>query len=201
MVQCHQNHYASRLSPIDPSIMGREPDDTLADKHLHGLYLRLLGGVAWLVMTRGDIAIYVVALQRASHQPTFGAVRRLNKLTIWCKRNPLTLTYRALGTKLHLLTISDSAFKRESDDDCLAMRGAIIAVGSLNGPVTALEWYARKHKLVTRSTFAAELVGFLDAVDLAFLIALAFFELIRGKASPHDLVRLRQDGSELPVPW
>ena len=195
----HQRHYIVKLNGIDNSLLGREPDDKLVDKMLHGLFLRLLGGVAWCQMTRGDMSVYIVALQRVSHCPTYGAVRRLNKIVAYMKKNPVDLHYFRLEDDYRLLVISDSAYKRESDDDCLAMRGAIIALGFVSGRVIALEWYAGKHKLVCRSTFAAELLGLLDAVDLGILIAMALYELRLGTCKPEDLVRLRTNGNMFPV--
>ena len=68
-ITCHQDDYIRALRPIDQAEVYKLADDELADVALHGLFFSLLGGVAWTLMTRGDVAVYGAALQRVASAP------------------------------------------------------------------------------------------------------------------------------------
>lgn len=42
--------------------------------------MNLLGGVAWVVQTRPDVAVFIAALQRKSQAPTAKDVENLNRV-------------------------------------------------------------------------------------------------------------------------
>ena len=63
----HQRHYAARLKSIDTEAFDTENATLLAmplNASEHSQYLSVLGGLSWMLQTRGDISIYVQALQR-----------------------------------------------------------------------------------------------------------------------------------------
>ena len=67
-----------------------------------------------------------------------------------------------------------------------------------------IEWYSRKHRLVTRSTWAAELYTSVDGVDFLMVLGSAFTELITGvkvgTSGLHELMQLRERGGHaLPL--
>ena len=133
---------------------------------LHQQYQSLLGATAWLCQTRVDICVYVTALQRATSSATIGHVVRLNKLVRYVRHKESYLSYPSFGSntktfeQLKLLCISDSAYRRE-DPSCLAMRGSLIALCLPDGETTpggvmhTLEFFSRRQRKITRSTFAA----------------------------------------------
>ena len=134
-----------------------------------------------MTQTRADIIVYVAALQRIMAEPRNKHVIALNKMLRYIKRKPLTVTYKAVQNPWKLLVILDSAFKSE-DQDCLAMRSGIIALGD-KGPigtaasggaqiwsVQPVEHVCRKQQRICRSTYAAELHSALDLTGLALLI-------------------------------
>ena len=62
-----------------------------------------------------------------------------------------------------------------------------------------LDWFARKHTHVVRSTFAAELHALLDAVGQAMLINLVITEMFGPGDSPHHLAQLQDNGKLWPA--
>ena len=94
---------------------------------LHQLYMSLLGALAYATLTRVDVMVFIVALQRHGHSPEVQHARKLNKLMRWVQRHPKKLCYKrfphASGSpsaeagvpKTHLKIISDAAFKKETE--------------------------------------------------------------------------------------
>ena len=119
-----------------------------------------------------------------------------------------------------MVTLSDSAFKAQ-DYQGLVMRGCIIRLieaGSSSGGsppadpssksggsppalktgqevrCQVLDWYARKHSRVVRSTYAAELLSLIDAVGQGNLIASCLDEVIVGARSALELLDRHRQG-------
>jgi len=110
--------------------------------------------------------------------------------------------YRRLQEPLRLIALSDSAFKAQ-DYDGLVMRGCVIVLAEAavdrddsHKPWTTgitvrlhlLDWYSRKHTRVVRSTFAAELLSLLDAVNQGNVIKIALDELHLGTRTAKQLL-------------
>ncbi|MFM7978185.1 MAG: hypothetical protein ACKPKO_02620, partial [Candidatus Fonsibacter sp.] len=101
--------------------MSTKKSDEAAGAELHSLYRSLLGAVAFLLLTRIDVAVFVSALQRWGHAPQIIHVKRLNALTKWIQANPKRLVYGPFTarenwqvvTGVHQRAFSDSAFKKE----------------------------------------------------------------------------------------
>ena len=73
-----QTAYISALKPIvHADLVGARPE-TLLQGELYSMFRSLLGAIAWCNMTRCDIMVYVVALQRIAHKPRVIHARRLN---------------------------------------------------------------------------------------------------------------------------
>ena len=60
-----------------------------------------------------------------------------------------------------------------------------------------LDWYARKHSRVVRSTYAAELLSLIDAVGQGNSIASCLDEVIVGAHSALELLKRHQKGLRL----
>ena len=78
----HQNHYAAQLRPIDLKLVGNHKDEEEVKEfspELHTLFMSLLGGLAWLVLTRIDICIYVQCMQSHAQSPRVEDVKKLNR--------------------------------------------------------------------------------------------------------------------------
>ena len=203
----HQNHYAAQLHQNDMSgIDISDEDKLLGEKHV-ALYMSLLGGLAWLVQTRTDIAVYLCSLQRHSKQPQVKHYIRLNQVVKWVRRKKTGLFYGKLTGPLKILMISDSAFKKEGDTG-LAMRGALICIAEdrsdsgkqlqPGGKFHVIDFYSRKQRRVTRSTFAAELHSLADGIEVSRLFAMAITECIIPNISSREITRLEELG-KLPL--
>jgi Reverse transcriptase (RNA-dependent DNA polymerase) len=194
-----QEAYAKQLRLVDMSKINVTDENQKLDDETTRTFQSLLGGLSWLTQTRMDIAIYVQALQRASKNPKIGHLLKLNKVTKWVQRKKACLRYARLEGPVKLVIISDSAFRKE-DESGLAMRGAVIALaeqrqGHPGGQVQVLEFYSRRQRRVTRSTFGAELHGLADSTEIAKLICFALSEiLLPVTIKPADLVRREETG-------
>jgi len=195
----HQQDYAQQLILMDAIPLAAAKQSTPLDSTQHAQYLSLLGGLSWLTQTRADVAIYTCALHRAAKGPLVEHAVRLNRVVKWTKRKKAQLTYRKLKTPTRIVGASDSAFRKE-DSRGLAMRGALIMLvekheGHPGGGVHLLDFYARKQRRVTRSTFSAELNAASDAYEFSKLVALTFSECLRPFPSIQALMAIEETGA------
>ena len=162
------------LRPIRTDSLKLQDEDVEVDADIQQQYWSLLGGVAWVVLVRGDIIVYVGCLQRAAKKPLVKHVLMLNRVVKWLKRRGCTLVFRHVPGPWRVLAILDSAF-RAQEPDCLALRAAIIAVTTdkteLGGELAIVEFYSRKLPLVVRSTFGAESHGLADGLSTTSFLA------------------------------
>ena len=191
-----QEHYVNELRFIPEANCKHEQD---VSPELKTLFMSLLGGIAWVVQTRPDIAIFVAALQRKLQAPCGKDVVNLNRVLAYVKRKPMKMTYHKLSKPWRLYVVSDSSFRGE-DDDALAMRSGIVALGNKDGPCVGpnslqiLEFVSKKQTRVCRSTFTAELYSALDLAGLANNINLALTEVLTGCKSAIDLAAIQESG-------
>ena len=203
-----QHHYALQLRPIDTSTLDVKDLNRVLNVQELSSYQSLLGGLSWLIQTRTDVAIYVCALQRASSKATFGHLLKLNKVVKWCRRKDCPLTYVKIPGKSKVMVISDAAFRKETEQG-LAMRGAMIGIcqfkedqgntADCSGIMHLLEFYSRKQRRVTRSTYAAELNALADAYEIGRLVSLTVSSVILGPVPARELL-LREEQGKLPLP-
>ena len=212
-----QAAYIAALKPIvHRDLVGSSAEDPL-EGELYTMFRSLLGAIAWCNMTRCDIMVYVVALQRIAHKPRVIHARRLNAVVRYAQRNPRSIKYAPLGQQAmsrrggsrshssqtgqspyRLLAVTDSSFKKEEDDGH-AMKGVFILLGGGSSGVKTdavhvLDYAARKQHHVTRSTFAAELFSACDGVDHALMLAITLHEIERGCSGAGEARRLREEG-------
>ena len=199
----HQHHYTRQLKTIADEQYKMCDGDQQVTGNTYTAYRSLLGGVAWLAQTMMPVCIYISYLQRRSQAPTVNDVKKLNRLLRWIKANlaSLGVQYGRLQEPLQLLCISDSAFKAKEYDG-LAMRGCVILLASAandekdkqDWKCIPLDWFAKKHTHVVRSTFAAELHSMLDAIGNALLLNLAFTEIQLGHVTIEGLAQMQEQG-------
>ena len=193
-----RQHYVSELRRIaDTDLKLLSPSDTVSED-VRGKYMSLLGGVAWTVQTRPDIAVFVAALQRRMQSLTVRDVLNSNRVLKYLKVKPLELRYVKIDGPWSLVAISDSSFKGE-DQDFLAVRSGVIALASDGihrgeNRLHILEFVSKKQTKVCRSTFAAELHSALDLAGLAMIINSAITEVLTGSKNAAQLVELQETG-------
>ena len=122
-----QDQYVQALRPIvHKDLVGKKAEEA-ASEQVSSLFLSLLMALAYALMTRVDLCIYVIALQRRTQAPLVGEVRRLNAIVRWAQKHPLCQTYMPMKCARHLEVHSDSGFRKEEKDGVgvgRAVRGA-----------------------------------------------------------------------------
>jgi hypothetical protein len=213
-ITCDQYAYIEALKvPVHSDLAGG-PDNDLGPQCLT-LYQSSLGAVAFCSLTRIDAAVFIVALQRVAHKPQVIHFKRLCALIRYLKRSPQALVYKAFkGRTSHIRLISDAAFRKE-DDDAHALKGAVfvrvdadpddIASGGATKKLSeischVIDYYSRKQRHVTRSTFGAELFAACDAADHGILMAQIVQEMLYG-VDTYATARQRRehDGWQVPI--
>ena len=87
-----QEHYVNELRFIVIAETG-SPQDEPVNGDLKSQFMSLLGGIAWTVQTRPDIAVFTAALQRKLQSQTGRDVAKLNRVLAYLKRKPMKLYY------------------------------------------------------------------------------------------------------------
>ena len=165
-------------------------------------FLSLLMTIAYALLTRPDVAVFIAALQRESHCARVIHVRRLNKILAWLQANPRKITYPKMKYPSGLLQISDSSYKARAEDG-LSMRGLVslrvdlaeVSAGKKQTPCHLLDFASKQQRHVTRSTFSSELFAATDAADIGLLHALALHELQQGILTSED-AKLLMEGDK-----
>ncbi|CAK0867548.1 unnamed protein product [Prorocentrum cordatum] len=99
-IEVDQIEYVKNLSCIDEKgLQGLGDEDDPPAGHVNQ-YPSLLGAIAWRIMTRIDIYIYVAALQRHGKAPKVGHIKKMNVLLKYMKEHPLALTTHKLKLPL-----------------------------------------------------------------------------------------------------
>ena len=93
--------------------------------------MSIVGALAWLVLARADLAVYVSALRRRLKQPWEGDIRRANAVLSYAKKEKVGLRFRKIGGEIVLAVASDAAFRAlEAASSGLAVRGFILRTKS-----------------------------------------------------------------------
>eukprot|EP00975_Prorocentrum_lima_P011781 2506092-Prorocentrum_lima.AAC.1 len=95
-------------------------------------YRSLLGALAWLLMSRADVAPFIGHLQRHAHKPQNTHVQVINRVLRFCKRVNTGMFYKKLVAPTRIVIVAGAAYKsNESIIECLAHRGyLVLLVGS-----------------------------------------------------------------------
>ena len=209
-VYCHQETYASQLKPLDPSAWKGLPEESLADPKLAGLYVSLLGGVAWMAMTRVDVIVYIQSLQRHAHAPRIKDLKRLNVVARFIRRKRVGLWYANVRGPVKLMCFSDAAFKALVEESSgLALRGCSVLLvqddqegkpGSLSGSCHLVDYTCRRQRRVVRSTFSAELNGAVDSIEGVMLVQMGYHQLLNGTSEDATALAKALDAGKLTPP-
>ena len=159
----HQYVYIESITPIDAALLVGKDEDTLCGNVLHDAYRSVLGAVAWTVLTRAELAVYVQALQRRAHAPRIKDCKRLNLVIRYMKRHKCGLRLVTLKHPLRLVGFTDAAFKAQPEEPTgIALRGLAAALMednceskpmSANGKANLVDFTVRRQRRVVRSTF------------------------------------------------
>ena len=94
---------------------------------VHCLLSSVLGAVAWIVLTRAELAVYVQALQRRAHAPRVTDCERLDLVIRYMKKYKCGLKFISLKHPLKLFGFIDVPFKAQpAEPTGLALRGLAV---------------------------------------------------------------------------
>ena len=165
-------------------------------------FLSLLMTVAYALLTRPDIAVFITALQRESHQARVIHVKRINTVLKWAQAHPRKLVYPVMGYPDLLLQVSDSSYKAKAEDG-LSVRGLVsvrveskaVCEGHRATACHVIDFVSKAQRHVTRSTFSSELFAATDAVDSGLLHSIALHELKHGVMASGEAKKLIEGDS------
>ena len=101
----HQAHYVRQLKETDEAHLAFVTGASVNER-THSLYMSLVGAVAFCLITRLDVAVFVVALQRFLQKPRIIHIKRLNAVVRYMQRTPVALAYERLRGDTCLLMFS-----------------------------------------------------------------------------------------------
>ena len=196
-IEMNQDAYLAAMRPIQhPELTGRASSEPCTPA-VHGLFQSLLGAVAYSLLSQAWAAVFVVALQRHAAAPTNLHVRRLNLLLAALQKQKAKLIFPVMTCARRIVVFSDASFSKESDQKGYGMRGAVfLRMGSHKGQERChfLEAHSQSLKLVTRSTFAAETLAAVGAVDSLTALLVTLQEVACGTLSTEAARALREQG-------
>ena len=198
VVTVDQIEYIAALKPIVHPQIGKQNAEQECCTALHDLFRSLLGAAAFATLTRADVCVFIVALQKAAHKSKVKHVKALNRLVRWMQKHPQALVYRPMDGPLCLQTHSDSAFKKEETTGH-ALKGTVVMLTSINSSgrtavAHLLDFSSKRVRHVTRSTFSAELFAACDSVDTTLLLAQLLHEIWTPQRAIGEARRLRESG-------
>ena len=163
----------------------------------HQQFRSLLGALAYAAITQLWAVVYIVSSQRVASAPRHEHVIRLNKLVRLAKLQSAQTVFRNMLCSRTLIVHSDSSFRKEHEKG-YAMRGAAyLWVGTTKAKLTLCHFLmgmSKRQSLVTRSTYAAELLAAASATDHATPLMITLQEFATGPISAHNLKEMRQNG-------
>ena len=199
-----QTEYLKALKPINIPNASAMTSDMPAPPDLASSFLSLLMALAYTLLTRVDLSVYVIALQRVAQAPLMIHIRRLNALVRFAQLHEVKLTYNKMECQSLIEIHSDAGFRKEEKDGIpigKAMRGAnFLRLGKRNSTYTdchLLDWQCCQIKTVTRSTFASELAACIAATDSGIALAITLHEVQRGPLSARRAMEIRDHGTSL----
>ncbi|CAE7363144.1 RE1 [Symbiodinium sp. KB8] len=92
-ISLDQNKFLAACKPITQPSALSGPAEKLLPEEARRHFLSLLMTLAYGLLTRPDIAVFITALQRESHQARVVHVKRLNTLLQWVQANPRSIQY------------------------------------------------------------------------------------------------------------
>jgi len=191
-----QIEYIAALKQLQhPSIKGAAAT-SIVPSDLFEQFMSLRGAVAYTLLTRTDVSVYVVYLQRQQAETTtYHHVKMLNMVVIRLQTHAERIHFGYLGHETCFLVLTDAAFKKEETTGH-ALKGTLIlrrSVGPLSTcKVHLLDFLTKRVSNVTRSTFSAELFSLCDACDHAMLLRQIAHEFTHGPLSAAQARDLRE---------
>lgn len=123
-VLIHHYVYIDSITPIDVGLFFGKGEGAECGPQLHEACRFVLGAVAWTVLTRIELAVYVQALQRRAHAHHIKDCKRLNIVIRYMHGHKCGFKPVRLQHPLKLVAFTDAAFKAQREEPIgLALRG------------------------------------------------------------------------------
>ena len=192
-----QNAFVTGIKPVEGIHITGKPEKEECEPAAAKAFLSTIMSLAYALLTRSDIAVYLIALQKFLQKPQYLHLRKLNGVLRWAQKHPHALTYLRMTCAKKLEVHSDTGFRREENEegdvDGKAIRGInIIRLGTEHTDIAGagvkfvchlLDWLVGAVKVVVRSTFTAETHGVIGGADQGISIALTLHEIENGPVS------------------
>ena len=206
----HQCVYIDSITPIDVGFLIGKDEEDECDTQLHEVYRSVPGVVAWIVLTRAELAVYVQASQRGAHASRIEDCKRLNIVIRYMKRHKCGIKPLTLQHPLELVPPTDAVFKAQPEEPIgLATRGLAAVFcedrgdktnphGS-GGKVNLIDLTARRQRRAIRFAFSAEFHGLIGSSEQMLLSQRLLHQIYCGTArSPERMIDLLERGSMYP---
>ena len=116
--------YRSSVTSIGVGLLAGPDEDAECVETLHGTYRPVLGAVAWIALTRAELAVYVQALHRRGRASRIKDCKQLDAVIRYMKRHKCGLKSVTSSHPLRLVAFTNAAFKAQPQEPTgLALRG------------------------------------------------------------------------------
>ena len=112
LITLDQEEYIKNMKPIIHQELKGRSSDTECTVEIIQLSMSLLGAVAYALMTRIDVAVFVCAMQRVIHKPKIIHVKKAECCTTLDAGKSPKQIFRPVTGPSHLRCVGDAAFKR-----------------------------------------------------------------------------------------
>ena len=193
-VYCSQADYLRQLSPITidrPRGSGRTLESKITPEETT-LYRSLVSAIAWLGVTFPPALACASLYQGFLPTPTIAQVNMLNACLLQFKELYTPLTFQAGLTNQWLIAIADSSLGNVSK---YSQGGFVVLLFSQNsdyvcGRCSILSFRSSKSKRVAASTFHAETLALVAAIEETALIQTFLYEIRHPEATAIEMLNV-----------
>ena len=112
-----QNQFVKGIKEIEGPFITGKPDHEACEPKAAKAFLSVIMSLAYALLTRSDISIYLIAMHKHLQKPQYVHVRKLNGVLRWARKNPKALTYKHMSCMKTLEVHSDTGFRREENEE------------------------------------------------------------------------------------
>ena len=164
-VYAHQYVYIDSMLAIDCNLFIGQAEEAECGVEFHEVYRSVLGAVAWIALTRADLAVYIQALQRWAHAPRIQDCKRLDIAIRYLKGHKCCLRSVQVKHPLKLVAVIDAAFKAELHKSARA-NCCVVGVDELGCVRAWLLWMCVRVIALTVIVDVCEVITFSVIVDV-----------------------------------
>ena len=107
-----QNQFVKGVKEIEGPLFTGKPDQDLCEPKAAKAFLSVIMSLAYALLTRSDISVYLIAMQKFLQKPQYLHVRKLNGVLRWAQKKPKALTYKHMTCAKKLEAHSDTGSEK-----------------------------------------------------------------------------------------